>query len=55
MKSFTYPGLFNLGEFEPLPFEYFELPIYILMGSFGGLLGALWNSMNTKLNIFRAK
>lgn len=52
-EGFTYHGLFNLGEFEAISFEYFELPIFIFMGVLGGLLGALWNSMNTKLNIFR--
>lgn len=53
LESFTYHGLFNLGEFEALPFEYFELPIFILMGIFGGLSGAVWISWNNKLNIFR--
>lgn len=53
LENFTYHGLFNLGEFEALPFEYYELPIYIMMGVFGGLSGALWISLNNKLNIFR--
>lgn len=53
LEGYTYPGLFNLGQFEPLPFQWYELPIYIVMGVFGGLFGALWNSFNTKLNIFR--
>ncbi|CRL03045.1 CLUMA_CG016418, isoform A [Clunio marinus] len=53
LENFTYHGLFNLGEFEALPFEYYELPIYILMGIFGGLSGALWISLNYKLNMFR--
>uniref|UniRef100_A0A336KZX9 Chloride channel protein n=1 Tax=Culicoides sonorensis TaxID=179676 RepID=A0A336KZX9_CULSO len=53
LKSFTYPGLFNLGQFEPLPFQYYELPIFIAMGIFGGIIGAFWNCMNTKINIFR--
>lgn len=46
-------GLFNLGEFEPLPYEYFEIPIFVLMGIFGGLSGALWNFFNIRLSIFR--
>lgn len=53
LGSFTYPGLFNLGQFEPLPFQWYELPIFIAMGIVGGLFGALWNSINTKLSIFR--
>lgn len=55
LENFTYHGLFNLGEFEALPFEYYELPIYILMGIFGGLTGALWISWNNKLNLFRRR
>jgi chloride channel 7 len=42
-----------LGKFEALPFEFYELPIFMVMGLFGGLTGAAWNSMNTKINIFR--
>jgi len=53
LENFKYHGLFNLGEFEALPFEYFELPIFILMGVMGGCFGALWNSLNIKLLIFR--
>uniref|UniRef100_A0A2M4A177 Chloride channel protein n=1 Tax=Anopheles triannulatus TaxID=58253 RepID=A0A2M4A177_9DIPT len=54
LSSFRYRGLFNLGEFEPLPFDYFELPIFMLMGVIGGCSGALWNAVNRQLNIFRA-
>lgn len=53
--SLKFPGLFNLGVFETLPFEYFELLIFLLMGVAGGLLGALWNSLNIKMNIFRMR
>lgn len=53
LENFTYHGLFNLGEFEALPFQYFELPIFIMMGVFGGLMGATWISWNNKLNQFR--
>lgn len=55
LSSFRYRGLFNLGEFEPLPFEYYELPIFILMGVFGGMSGAFWNSVNNRINMFRAR
>lgn len=55
LQDFTIPGLFNLGKFESLPYEYFELPIFVLMGVFGGLVGALWNSINTKINLFRKR
>lgn len=55
MHSYEYPGLFNLGQFEPLPFEYFELIIFMIMGIFGGLAGAFWNCINVKLTIFRRR
>ena len=55
LHDFTYPGLFNLGQFEPLPFEYYELIIFVLMGIIGGLLGAIWNAINTKVNLFRSE
>ncbi|XP_041767828.1 H(+)/Cl(-) exchange transporter 7 [Anopheles merus] len=54
LSSFRYRGLFNLGEFAPLPFEYYELPIFMLMGVIGGCTGALWNALNSRLNMFRA-
>lgn len=55
LKTFSNPGLFNLGEFEPLPYEYYEIPIFVLMGCFGGLLGAFWNAMNMRISVFRSK
>lgn len=55
LSDFQFNGLFNLGKFEALHFEYFELPIFVIMGIFGGLLGALWNSVNTSLNKFRSR
>lgn len=55
LRTFSYPGLFNFGKFEELPYEYFEIPIFVLMGCFGGLLGALWNSANIRLSIWRTK
>lgn len=53
LKTFSYPGLFNLGQFEALPYAYYEIPIFMFMGCFGGALGALWNHCNTKISIFR--
>lgn len=55
LENFTYHGLFNLGEFESLIFEYYELPIFMLMGAFGGSAGALWIKINKTINIFRDK
>ncbi|EDW85571.2 uncharacterized protein Dwil_GK23152 [Drosophila willistoni] len=56
LDGFTFTGLFNLGKFDqPLTFEYFELPIFMLLGIAGGLLGATWNFMNTRINKFRKR
>ncbi|XP_053966274.1 H(+)/Cl(-) exchange transporter 7 [Anastrepha ludens] len=56
LNNFTFTGLFNLGKFEqPVTFAYFELPIFMLFGVTGGILGATWNSYNTHINRFRAR
>lgn len=55
LNTFAYPGLFNLGKFEALPYSYYEIPIFMCMGCVGGVLGALWVYVNTKINIFRAR
>lgn len=51
----NYPGLLNLGQFERFSYQLYEIPIFILMGSIGGLLGALWNHLNYKLSVWRIK
>ncbi|XP_023179605.2 H(+)/Cl(-) exchange transporter 7 [Drosophila hydei] len=56
VSALTFTGLFNLGKFDhPLTFEYFELPLFMLLGVMGGLLGAAWNSLNTHINGFRKR
>lgn len=47
------PGLINFGRFQDINYSWFELPIFILMGSLGGLIGALFNYLNIKLTKFR--
>lgn len=51
----SYPGLLNLGQFEPFTYQVYELPLFVLMGVCGGLLGALWNHINYKLSVFRVR
>ncbi|XP_050670779.1 H(+)/Cl(-) exchange transporter 7 isoform X2 [Leptidea sinapis] len=51
----NYSGLLNLGKMEPFSFQFYELPVFILFGVIGGLLGALWNHINYKLAIFRIR
>lgn len=55
LNTFAYPGLFNLGQFEALPYSYYEIPVFMMMGCIGGILGALWVYINTRVNIFRAR
>lgn len=42
-------------KFQDLNYSVFELPIYVLMGAIGGLLGALHNDINYHISIFRRK
>ncbi|XP_041364629.1 H(+)/Cl(-) exchange transporter 7-like [Gigantopelta aegis] len=49
------PGLINFGTFENTQYSGFEIPIFIVMGVIGGLLGALFNQINYKLTVFRMK
>ncbi|XP_018398180.1 PREDICTED: H(+)/Cl(-) exchange transporter 7 isoform X2 [Cyphomyrmex costatus] len=51
----SYPGLLNLGKFNSIPYKIYEIPLFMLMGTFGGLLGALWNHVNYKITCFRLK
>lgn len=53
--NLTYPGLLNLGKFESFSYQFYEIPIFVLMGAIGGLLGALWNHLNYKLAVFRMR
>lgn len=47
------PGLISFGKFQNITYEWYELFIFILMGAFGGLIGALFNHINIKLTKFR--
>ncbi|KYQ58999.1 H(+)/Cl(-) exchange transporter 7 [Trachymyrmex zeteki] len=51
----SYPGLLNLGKFNSIPYKIYEIPLFMLMGTFGGLLGAFWNHVNYKITCFRLR
>lgn len=58
--SETNAGLFALGQFENFyngkpNFKIFEIPIFIIIGCVGGLLGALFNHINEQISIYRKK
>ena len=49
------PGLVNFGTFTTMPYSYYELPIFMLMGAIGGLLGGIFNGLNRRLALFRRR
>ncbi|KAG5854456.1 H(+)/Cl(-) exchange transporter 7-like [Anguilla anguilla] len=51
------PGLINFGRFESdsVTYNIYEIPIFIIMGALGGVLGALFNVLNYWLSIFRMR
>ncbi|CAG7629207.1 unnamed protein product [Allacma fusca] len=51
----TYAGLLNFGKFDNTSYDFIEIPVFLLMGMIGGLLGALFNHINLKLTIFRMR
>jgi len=51
----SYAGLLNFGKFENISYDIYELPIFVLMGVAGGLLGSLFNHINYKLTVFRMR
>ncbi|XP_020707477.2 H(+)/Cl(-) exchange transporter 7 [Athalia rosae] len=51
----SYPGLLNLGKFEAMPYQIYEIPLFMVIGTFGGILGALWNHINYKISCFRIR
>ncbi|KAL2101742.1 hypothetical protein ACEWY4_003503 [Coilia grayii] len=55
--NLSYPGLINFGSFDndKLNYTLYEIPLFILMGAVGGLLGALFNFLNYWLTIFRIR
>ncbi|KZC11809.1 H(+)/Cl(-) exchange transporter 7 [Dufourea novaeangliae] len=51
----SYPGLLNLGKFETIPYQIYEIPLFMLVGTIGGILGATWNHVNYKITCFRLR
>jgi len=48
-------GLLNFGSFSNATYEVWELPLFLLIGVIGGLLGALYNHINYRLTVFRMR
>lgn len=51
----TYSGLLNFGAFPNMSYEFFEIPLFVLLGAVGGIFGAIFNYVNLKLTLFRMK
>lgn len=51
------PGLINFGSFEneAMVYNVYEIPVFIFMGVMGGVLGAIFNTLNYWLTIFRIR
>lgn len=48
-------GLLNFGNFEDATYAVWEMPLFLIMGALGGVLGALFNHINYKLTVFRMR
>ncbi|XP_024938725.1 H(+)/Cl(-) exchange transporter 7 [Cephus cinctus] len=51
----SYPGLLNLGKFETMTYRVYEIPLFMIVGIIGGLLGSMWNYLNYKISCFRLR
>ena len=59
-KSVSSEGMFAFGQFDNLydgkaNFSVWELPIFILIGCAGGVLGAVFNDINERVSLYRKK
>ena len=48
-------GTFSFGSFESSTYKVWEIPLFIMMGVIGGVFGAIFNSLNTKLTQVRSR
>lgn len=51
----SHTGTFTFGPFASSTYQIWEVPLFILIGIGGGIQGALFNGMNTKLSRFRSR
>ncbi|KAL6724706.1 hypothetical protein Aduo_019570 [Ancylostoma duodenale] len=51
----SWTGLANFGVFENKNYNIWEIPFFLAVGVIGGLTGALFNHLNSKLTEFRKK
>jgi chloride channel 7 len=51
----SWNGLANFGVFEDSSYNVWEMPFFALIGALGGLTGALFNYLNSRLAKFRRR
>ncbi|DBA03758.1 TPA: hypothetical protein N0F65_005648 [Lagenidium giganteum] len=51
----SHTGSFSFGPFTSSTYQLWEVPLFILMGIGGGLQGALFNGLNTRLAMLRSR
>ncbi|RLN51247.1 hypothetical protein BBJ28_00015669, partial [Nothophytophthora sp. Chile5] len=51
----SHTGSFSFGPFTSSTYQIWEVPLFILMGIGGGLQGALFNGLNTRLSKVRSR
>lgn len=51
--SITNAGILKFGSFESKPYELIDFPYFVVLGVCGGLLGALFNQVNSEVNRIR--
>ena len=55
-EALWHPGLITFGKFpQPDPYSLPEMPVFLLIGVAGGLMGALFNRLNVRLTMWRSK
>lgn len=55
LGDLSYKGLLNFGKFDDLSYHILDIPVFVLMGIAGGLMGALFCHLNVRLVIFRKR
>lgn len=53
--SITNAGLIKFGEFDQNPYKLQDFPFFVILGSFGGLLGSFFIYANFELNAIRKR
>ena len=53
--SITNAGLIKFGEYDEIPYKLQDIPFFVILGVFGGLLGSFFIYINFELNAIRKR